>query len=70
MPEAWEDARGDVQDAHQGAGSADQDRDGLGAWAAQPVAHTAHTARTGRGGSMTRNLARHFLICPDRHRIP
>ncbi|BCL22074.1 hypothetical protein GCM10017668_39170 [Streptomyces tuirus] len=67
VPEAGEDACGDVQDAHQGAGSADEDGDGLGAWPAQ---YPARPARTGRAAAATRNLARHFLICPDRHRIP
>ena len=66
VPEAGEDARGDVQDAHQGAGSGDEGGDGLGAWPAQ---YPAHPARTDRAAAATRNLARHFLICLDRHRI-
>ncbi|GGX12039.1 hypothetical protein GCM10010383_47440 [Streptomyces lomondensis] len=70
MPEAREDARGDVQHAHEGTGSADEERDGLGAWSAQQAAHPARPARTSRTASATRNLTRHFLICPDRHRIP
>ncbi|EPJ41703.1 hypothetical protein STAFG_1233 [Streptomyces afghaniensis 772] len=34
------------------------------------MAHAVHPAGSRRGVATTRNLTRHFLICPDRHRIP
>ncbi|GAA4303275.1 hypothetical protein GCM10023086_19880 [Streptomyces venetus] len=70
VPEAREDAPRDVQDAHEGARSADEEGNGLGAWTAQQPASPAHPVWTSRTAAATRNLTRHFLICPDRHRIP
>ncbi|GHF07206.1 hypothetical protein GCM10014715_73960 [Streptomyces spiralis] len=61
VPEARKDTRRNVQETHDGGGPADERGDGLGARTAEYAAHP-------RGS--TRNLARHFPIYPDRHRIP
>ncbi|GAA4993131.1 hypothetical protein GCM10023335_00560 [Streptomyces siamensis] len=60
-PEAREDAGGDVQESDERAGPGDQGGDGFGS-------RTPEYAP--RSACSTRNLARHFPIYPDRHRIP
>lgn len=61
VPEAREDARRDVQQPYEGAGTGHEGRYGLGAGAAEHPAELAVTAW---------NHTRHFPIYPDRHRIP
>jgi hypothetical protein len=60
-PEAREDPRGDVQDPYECAGPGDEGGNGI--WART----TEYASRPARA---VWNLARHFPIYPDRHRIP
>ncbi|GAA3893565.1 hypothetical protein GCM10023084_53030 [Streptomyces lacrimifluminis] len=61
VPEAREDSRGDVDQTHERTGPGDDGGDGLGTRTAQYAPYSACSSR---------NLARHFPIYPDRHRIP
>ncbi|GAB1328355.1 hypothetical protein ACE1SV_26940 [Streptomyces sennicomposti] len=61
MPEAREDGRGDVEEADERTGPADEHGDDLRAGAAEYASHPTRAAR---------NPVRHFPIYPDRHRIP